>query len=203
MVRRTGLEIRKFSQWILHESKEKWAKVYDTGGARYGIMTTNLAEVYNWVMRGVRGLPLVGIVEFILHGTCRYFRDRFQAVLPSMPNNSILFGTFMQKKLEELRKKAMKHRAVVQGTQQHRFEILCQDKAGRGIYRKRVKQECVLKADDTCHCSCAKPTAHDIGLHKTFVNGLHKRVSRSRHMSHSVLPSPLASLQILPAFVNG
>nr|CAH67627.1 OSIGBa0140J09.8 [Oryza sativa] len=66
-------------------------------------------------------------------------------------------GAFMQKKLEELRKKAMKHRALVQGTQQHRFEILCQDKAGRGIYRKRVKQECVLKADGTCHCSCAKP----------------------------------------------
>nr|ABA94023.1 transposon protein, putative, Mutator sub-class [Oryza sativa Japonica Group] len=157
LVRRTGLEIQKFSQWILHEPKEKWAKVYDTGGARYRIMTTNLAEVYNWVMRGVRGLPLVGIVEFILHGTCRYFRDRFQAVLPSMPNNNILFGTFMQKKLEELRKKAMKHRALVQGTQQHRFEILCQDKAGRGIYRKRVKQECVLKADGTCHCSCSKP----------------------------------------------
>nr|AAZ06223.1 mutator-like transposase [Oryza sativa Indica Group] len=96
LVRRTGLEIRKFSQWILHEPKEKWPKAYDTGGARYGIMTTNLAEVYNWVMRGVRELPLVGIVEFILHGTCR------------------------------------------------------------GIYRKRVKQECVLKADGTCHCSCAK-----------------------------------------------
>nr|ABF96574.1 retrotransposon protein, putative, Ty3-gypsy subclass [Oryza sativa Japonica Group] len=157
LVRRTGVEIRKFSQWILHEPKEKWAKAYDTGDARYGIMITNLAEVYNWVMHGVRGLPLVGIVEFILQGTCRYFRDRFQAVLPSMPNNSILFGTFMQKKLEELRKKAMKHRALVQGTQQHRFEILCQDKAGRGIYRKRVKQECVLKADGTCHCSCAKP----------------------------------------------
>jgi hypothetical protein len=55
LVRRTGLEIREFSQWILHEPKEKWAKAYDTGGARYGIMTTNLAEVYNWVMRGVRG----------------------------------------------------------------------------------------------------------------------------------------------------
>nr|AAS07246.1 putative MuDR transposase [Oryza sativa Japonica Group]AAX95512.1 Putative Mutator-like transposase [Oryza sativa Japonica Group]ABF98417.1 transposon protein, putative, Mutator sub-class [Oryza sativa Japonica Group] len=142
---------------VWEDVQKKWAKAYDTGGARYGIMTTNLAEVYNWVMRGVRGLPLVGIVEFILHGTCSYFRDRFQAVLPSIPNNSILFGTFMQKKLEELRKKAMKHRALVQGTQQHRFEILCQDKAGRGIYRKRVKQECVLKADDTCHCSYAKP----------------------------------------------
>ncbi|XP_066166193.1 uncharacterized protein [Oryza sativa Japonica Group] len=158
LVRRTGEQIRKFSQWIENEPKEKWAKTYDTGGARYGIMTTNLAEVYNWVMRGVRGLPLVGIVEFILHGTCKYFRERFQAVFPSMPNNNILFGTFMEKKLAEWRAKAMKHRALVQGTQQHRFEVLCQDKAGRGIYRKRVKQECVLKDDGTCHCSCRKPT---------------------------------------------
>jgi hypothetical protein len=31
-------------------------------------MTTNLAKSYNIVMRGVRMLPLVGIVEFILCG---------------------------------------------------------------------------------------------------------------------------------------
>nr|CAD40694.3 OSJNBa0083D01.11 [Oryza sativa Japonica Group] len=72
-------------------------------------------------------------------------------------HSGVHFTWDMQKKLEELRKKAMKHRALVQGTQQHRFEILCQDKAGRGIYRKRVKQECVLKADSIYHCSCSKP----------------------------------------------
>ena len=40
-------------------------------------MTTNLAEVYNWVLCGVRSLPLVGIVEFFLYHTCEYFRDRY------------------------------------------------------------------------------------------------------------------------------
>ena len=40
-------------------------------------MTTNLAEVYNWVLRGVRSLALVGIIEFFLYRTCEYFRDRY------------------------------------------------------------------------------------------------------------------------------
>jgi hypothetical protein len=58
-------------------NQKKWALLYDTDGARYGIMTTNFAEVYNWVLRGVRGLPLVAIVEFIVRRCTDYFRDRF------------------------------------------------------------------------------------------------------------------------------
>ena len=69
--------IKTFSEWIEHEPKEKWALLFDEGGARYGLMTTNLADVYNWVPRGVRSLPLVGIVEFFLYRTCEYFRDRY------------------------------------------------------------------------------------------------------------------------------
>jgi hypothetical protein len=69
--------VKNFSKWIENEPKEKWALLYDTDGVRYGIMTTNFAEVYNWVMRGVRGLPLVAIVEFIVRGCTDYFRNRF------------------------------------------------------------------------------------------------------------------------------
>jgi hypothetical protein len=36
-------------------------------------MTTNFAEVYNWMIRGVCGLPLIAIVEFIVHGYTDYF----------------------------------------------------------------------------------------------------------------------------------
>ena len=77
VLRKQGRSIKTFSEWIEHEPKEKWTLLYDEGGSRYGIMTTNLAEVYNWVLRGVRGLPLVGIVEFFLYRTCKYFRDRY------------------------------------------------------------------------------------------------------------------------------
>ena len=45
--RKTRRAIETFSEWIEHESKEKWTLLFDEGGARYGIMTTNLAEVYN------------------------------------------------------------------------------------------------------------------------------------------------------------
>ncbi|XP_066159640.1 uncharacterized protein [Oryza sativa Japonica Group] len=92
MRRRSGSSIRNFTQWIENEPTEKWSLLFDTDGSRYGIMTTNLAEVYNWVMRGVRVLPLVAIVEFILHGTQAYFRDRYKKIGPSMADNNIVFG---------------------------------------------------------------------------------------------------------------
>ena len=56
-------QLRHLSEWIEHEPKEKWALLFDEGGARYGLMTTNLAEVYNWVLRGVRSLPLLVVAE--------------------------------------------------------------------------------------------------------------------------------------------
>ena len=76
-VRRSqGRSIKIFSQWIENEPKEKWALLFDEGGARWGIMMTKLTEVYNWVLRSVRGLSLVDIVEFFLYRTMKYFRER-------------------------------------------------------------------------------------------------------------------------------
>ena len=37
-------------------------------------MTTNVTEVYNWVIRGLKGMPLVAIVEGISHGIIGYYK---------------------------------------------------------------------------------------------------------------------------------
>jgi hypothetical protein len=42
--------VKIFFEWIENEPKEQRALLYNTDGARYGIMTTNSAEVYNWMM---------------------------------------------------------------------------------------------------------------------------------------------------------
>ena len=55
----------------------KWSLLHDAHGARYGIMTTNLAEIYNFVLRGNISLPLTSLVEGVLHGTMTYFRERW------------------------------------------------------------------------------------------------------------------------------
>src|SRR5207237_7482771 len=88
----SGLAVKPFTHWIRDAPKEKWSLLYDTDGSRYGIMMTNQAESYNMVMRGVRCLPLVGIVEFIMHGCAKYFRDRYNDVSPSLNNLGMLFG---------------------------------------------------------------------------------------------------------------
>ena len=74
------------------------------------------------VMRHVRGFPLVGIVEFIIYGCIRYFRERYQAaaILLNRVTN------YMKEKIE----KAQYHRVVSMGTKDQRFEISCKDRTG-------------------------------------------------------------------------
>ena len=64
--RKGGRSVKCFSEWIKNKPIEKWALIADTNGSRHKIMTINLAEVYNWVLKAYCSLPLVAIVECIL-----------------------------------------------------------------------------------------------------------------------------------------
>uniref|UniRef100_I1Q6G1 MULE transposase domain-containing protein n=1 Tax=Oryza glaberrima TaxID=4538 RepID=I1Q6G1_ORYGL len=61
--RRSSKNIKCFTHWIECEPNDKSALLHDTNGARHGIMTTNLAEAYNAVLRKLRPLPLIAIVK--------------------------------------------------------------------------------------------------------------------------------------------
>jgi len=63
------------------ENKAKWALAYDEGGFWYGIMTTNSSESFNRVFKGVRSLPVSGIVEFSFKKCNEYFVTRYGLAL--------------------------------------------------------------------------------------------------------------------------
>jgi hypothetical protein len=63
------------------ENKAKWALAYDEDGFRYGIMTTNSSESFNRVFKGVRSLPVSGIVEFSFRKCNEYFVKRYGLAL--------------------------------------------------------------------------------------------------------------------------
>jgi hypothetical protein len=44
--------------------KSKWALAFNEGASQYGIMTTNILEVSNFVLKGIRSLPISGIVDY-------------------------------------------------------------------------------------------------------------------------------------------
>ncbi|WVZ72214.1 hypothetical protein U9M48_020712, partial [Paspalum notatum var. saurae] len=140
-----------------NKPKEKWALLYDTNGRCYGIMTTNIAESYNMVMRGLRGLPLVGCIECIMYGCAKYFRERYMDISADLTNPSMLFGKWITEYMKTKMDKAQKHNVVSMGTREHRFEVACKDRSRRGVRRERTVQECLIGNNGIIHCSCFKP----------------------------------------------
>ena len=157
--RRLGRQIKNFQQWIEHEPLERWSLLHDTHGARYGVMTTNLAETYNFVLRGNRALPLTAIVEGILHGTVKYFRERRQrAELHIMNNPNTRYCEKVMKYMNEKMEKARSFTVFAFGNQERRFEVrLPTDKFGCGNRQRTHEVRIGNEAWPTCECTCNKP----------------------------------------------
>lgn len=136
---------------------EKWSLLHDMEGARYDIMTTNHAKVYNWVIRGLRSQPLVAIVEGVLHDTVGYFRERhanaaLHAANPHTPY-CLKITAYMQAETE----KAQSHTVFVMGNTEHRFNVVLRDKAGFGTARSLVTHKVCLGDHVNEHsCTCNK-----------------------------------------------
>jgi transposase-like protein len=65
--------------WLLQQwpEKSKWVLAFDEGGSRYGIMTTNISQVFNFVLKGIRTLLVSGIVDYTFHKCNEYFVNRW------------------------------------------------------------------------------------------------------------------------------
>jgi hypothetical protein len=72
--------------WLLEQwpEKSKCALAFDDGGSRYGIMTTNISEVFNFVLKGICTLPVSGIVDYTFHKCNKYFVNRWEKARQSM-----------------------------------------------------------------------------------------------------------------------
>jgi hypothetical protein len=112
--RRRGRAVKTFSQWIQNDFKEKWSLLFDKGGVRHEIITTNFDEVYNAVLRGARAQPFVGIIEFFLYRTMKYFLDRANAAHAAMQDPQKVYSTWMTEYLNKKHKAALSHRAYPQ-----------------------------------------------------------------------------------------
>jgi hypothetical protein len=64
--------------WLFEQlpKKSKLALSFDEGGSRYGIMTMNISEVFNFILKGIHSLPVFGIVDYIFHKCNEYFVSR-------------------------------------------------------------------------------------------------------------------------------
>ena len=54
------------------ELNPKWARSCDKGGRMYGQMTSNMAECFNNILKGVRALPVSAIVQYTFNKMNEY-----------------------------------------------------------------------------------------------------------------------------------
>jgi hypothetical protein len=69
--------------WLFEQllEKSKWTLAFDEGGSQYGIMTTNISEVFNFILKGIHSLLVSGIVDYTFHKCNKYFMSRWEKAL--------------------------------------------------------------------------------------------------------------------------
>jgi hypothetical protein len=138
---------------------ERWSLLHDAHGARFGCMTTNLAESYNFVLRGNRALPLTAIVEGIFYGTLKYFKERCEeAQMHNLRNPNTPYCEKIAKYMEKKIEKGRGHMVVATENEELRFEVRLQtDKFGTGNIMRTHQVKIGTEKFPTCECTCNKP----------------------------------------------
>jgi hypothetical protein len=155
--------VKTFNQWIQNEPKEKWSLLFDKGGVRHGIMITNFAEVYNAILRGARAQPLVGIIEFFLYRTMKYFIDRANAAHAAMQDPQKVYSTWMTEYLNKKQKAALCRKAYLEPLRrdlgdevQWKYQISCQSKSQKANGEITIQKIVIRNHSCPCSCSCQK-----------------------------------------------
>ena len=78
-------------QWLrgLLREREKWSRVYDHGGWRWEFQTSNMAESFNSVLKGIRGMPVNAIVAFSFSRLVAWFNKRHELALQLQSSNQL------------------------------------------------------------------------------------------------------------------
>uniref|UniRef100_K3YL30 SWIM-type domain-containing protein n=1 Tax=Setaria italica TaxID=4555 RepID=K3YL30_SETIT len=65
-------------QWLagLMRDLDKWTRSHDAGGWRYEFQCSNMAESFNKLLLGIRGMPVNAIVEFTFYRLVAWFNER-------------------------------------------------------------------------------------------------------------------------------
>ncbi|CAL5085114.1 unnamed protein product [Urochloa decumbens] len=163
-----------FSEWIRSKSMEKWALLHDSMGARYSVMGVDIADLNsNHVLKGIRCLPLVGMVDMTLQRMGECFKNENVAAKKALGNPSIKFPEHVQDDMNAKMQKSQMHQVIYMNTEDmshlsgdtdKTFKIQLRHKYVivqlKSVYTRSIKksQNCTVRK--IAKCSCNKPQLH-------------------------------------------
>ncbi|KAL0406370.1 UNVERIFIED_CONTAM: hypothetical protein Slati_3950900 [Sesamum latifolium] len=118
-------------------NKEKWTASHD-GGWRTGILTTNMSECINGVLKGARRLPLTAIVEITLKRTANHFLTR-EAKSHAILRNIQLWTNFAYKMFNQWHQKSIEHTVTKYNYRQQSASVVTRRHSGYELHTHVVK----------------------------------------------------------------
>nr|AAS07186.1 putative MuDR family transposase [Oryza sativa Japonica Group]ABF97306.1 transposon protein, putative, Mutator sub-class [Oryza sativa Japonica Group] len=139
--------------------KVKWARAFDTNGRRHSIMTSNMAESFNNVLRGIRKLLVTAIVAYTFSKCNSWFVDRHKEATVD-----ILCGkkwpTKVKDMLEEQQRRTLGQRAACFDFPSMKYEVSEQGGVTAAGVQWGGRHYVVVARDNTC--SCQFPQLHHL-----------------------------------------
>lgn len=105
------MKITKFSDWIHLKPKEKWSLLHDTNRARYGIMGTDISDIYKH-SHVFKGVPLCAIVEVTFKRMVEYFKNTSDAANKAINDPAMKFPQRVQDEMDLKMQKAQAHQVI-------------------------------------------------------------------------------------------
>ena len=91
-------------RWLMQHDPEKWTLHVD-GGRRWGILTTNVSESFNGLLKSTRGLPITTMVRMSFKPMSERFVERSAAATELM-ERGVEFMPVPMQRFEKYRRRA-------------------------------------------------------------------------------------------------
>lgn len=135
--------------WFAKLDMKKWTQAYDEG-YRYGLMTTNVDECINKVLKGAQMLPITAVVQMIFYHCVDYYEIR-RAEIQAQIVNGGKYTAHAINKVANYEAKASGHMVAIFDKRNEVFEVST-NVHGSHINKGKNKQIVKLK-EGTCTCN--------------------------------------------------
>ncbi|GKD60805.1 DNA-binding WRKY transcription factor [Tanacetum coccineum] len=125
------------SPWLEPRGFHRWTLAHD-GGKRYGLLTTNLSEIFNSVLKGARFLPITRCVQLTFYRLVHYFDVRRPQGIHAQSNGE-RYAPHVVAKQEALKLKASAHSVRSFNWERGIFEVITH--RGRNVQVVNLEKE--------------------------------------------------------------
>jgi hypothetical protein len=148
--RRTNEKGKELLKGLMDE-KENWVLAYDKGGKYCGYMTSNMTEIFNSLLRGVRSLPVTAIVSFTFYKCNEWFmKCLVDAQIVQRDHSDYVVAPNIYRDIKRYETRAQGMHATCFNIKARKYEFLEGGGMTSGGEHHRAKQFTVNLSENTC-----------------------------------------------------